>query len=175
MPIHALLIQPASDRRTEVPPFRRASEVGGAHRASPSPADIGSPFAGGPPSMMPVVHFEIHAADPDAAAKFYADVFGWQVKKWEGPFDYWLVSTQTNGMGIDGAFVRRRGEAPRDGAGMNAYVCTIAVDALDDAIAKVRRHGGELAVDKVEIPGIGWLAYAKDTAGNTFGMLQPNR
>jgi len=24
------------------------------------------------------------------------------------------------------------------------------------------------------IPGVGWLAYAKDTEGNTFGMMQPD-
>ena len=30
--------------------------------------------------MARVNHFEIHSADPDAAAKFYADVFGWVVE-----------------------------------------------------------------------------------------------
>ena len=43
--------------------------------------------------MSRVVHFEIPADDPVRAAKFYEDVFGWKIEKWEGPFDYWLVTT----------------------------------------------------------------------------------
>ena len=29
-----------------------------------------------------VVHFEIQATDPERAAKFYREVFGWQIDKW---------------------------------------------------------------------------------------------
>jgi len=28
-----------------------------------------------------IAHFEIHADDPERAAKFYSEVFGWEVKK----------------------------------------------------------------------------------------------
>jgi len=31
--------------------------------------------------MQPLVHFEIHATDPEAAAKFYAEIFDWKIKK----------------------------------------------------------------------------------------------
>ncbi len=41
--------------------------------------------------MPRVVHFEINADDPERAAKFYQNVFGWKIKKWEGPIDYWLA------------------------------------------------------------------------------------
>ena len=124
--------------------------------------------------MQPVVHFEIHAIDPERASKFYADIFGWTIKKWPGPFDYWLASTKTDNIGIDGAIVARRGDAPADGAAVNAYVCTISVDDVDATMAKVKAAGGTIALDKMEVPGIGWLAYAKDPEGNLFGMLQPN-
>ena len=43
--------------------------------------------------MSRVIWFEIPADDPGRAAKFYEDVFGWKVEKWDGPFDYWLVTT----------------------------------------------------------------------------------
>ena len=33
---------------------------------------------------------------------------------------------------------------------------------------------GHVAVAKMPIPGMGWLAYAKDTEGNIFGMMQPD-
>jgi len=54
--------------------------------------------------MTRVVHFEIHADDPERAAAFYRSVFGWEIRKWDGPFDYWLVMTgPREEMGIDGA------------------------------------------------------------------------
>ena len=34
--------------------------------------------------MPRVVHFEIAADDPDKAAAFYQEVFGWKIVKWEG-------------------------------------------------------------------------------------------
>ena len=43
--------------------------------------------------MSRVVHFEIHAENPERAVRFYTAVFGWTITKWDGPFDYWLVST----------------------------------------------------------------------------------
>jgi hypothetical protein len=30
----------------------------------------------------------------------------------------------------------------------------------------------ERALAKMPIPGVGWLAYVKDTEGNLFGMMQ---
>ena len=43
--------------------------------------------------MPRVVHFEITAEDPDRAAGFYSQVFGWELTKWEGPMEYWLITT----------------------------------------------------------------------------------
>jgi uncharacterized protein len=33
--------------------------------------------------MNRVVHFEIHAADPERAAAFYRKVFDWNIKEWQ--------------------------------------------------------------------------------------------
>lgn len=40
-----------------------------------------------------VVHFEISADEPERTVKFYTSVFEWTVNKWEGPMDYWLLTT----------------------------------------------------------------------------------
>jgi len=124
--------------------------------------------------MMPVAHFEIHATDPERTGKFYTDIFGWSITKWDGPMEYYLLSAKSDGFGIDGAIVRRRTARPADGAPTNAYVCTIAVDSLDEVSRKVVARGGSIVVEKDEIPGVGMLAYAKDPEGNIFGLLQPN-
>ncbi len=121
--------------------------------------------------MPRVVHFEIHADDPQRAANFYQGVFGWDIKKWEGPEDYWLVTTgQAPEPGIDGAIVKRMG--PINGDAVIAYVCTVDVPSVDDAIAKITSQGGTIVLPKMPVPGVGWLVYAKDTEGNIFGSLQ---
>ena len=59
-----------------------------------------------------VVHFELHAADPDRARLFYEEVFGWEVTR-VGVMPYWLVRTgPEDETGIDGGIVQRRGSSP---------------------------------------------------------------
>ncbi|MBV8792796.1 MAG: hypothetical protein JO237_12195, partial [Pseudolabrys sp.] len=53
--------------------------------------------------MRRVVHFEIHAADPERAIRFYGGLFGWQFQKFAGPMDYWVITTGTgDNTGING-------------------------------------------------------------------------
>jgi len=121
--------------------------------------------------MPRVVHFEIHAADPDRAVNFYTTLFGWSFQKWEGPMDYWLITTGPNEQpGINGGLVRRQGEI--DGQAVIAYVCTVDVEDLDASVQTALDSGGQIALPKMPIPGMGWLAYCKDTEGNIFGMMQ---
>jgi predicted enzyme related to lactoylglutathione lyase len=121
--------------------------------------------------MPRVVHFEIHAADPDRAVNFYKTLFGWTFQKWEGPMDYWLITTGPNDQpGINGGLVRRQGEI--DGQAVIAYVCTVDVENLDASVQTALDNGGQIALPKMPIPGMGWLAYCKDTEGNIFGMMQ---
>lgn len=130
--------------------------------------------------MNRVVHFEIHAADPERAATFYRNVFGWEIQEWivpgvEMPDEnrYWLVTTGAeNEPGINGGILFRRGPAPTDGQAVNAFVCTIDVPSLDDSLNKALSSGAQLAVPKMPIKGVGWLAYCKDTEGNIFGMME---
>lgn len=123
--------------------------------------------------MSRVVHFEVHAEDPARAIAFYSTIFGWQFTKWEGPQDYWLIKTgPPTEPGIDGAMLRRRG--PIDGQAVIAYVCTIETKSVDDTMTQVLAQGGQLALAKMAIPAVGWLAYAKDTEGNVFGFMQPD-
>ena len=58
--------------------------------------------------MNRVIHFELSMDNPKQAIKFYSDVFGWDSQKWDGPIDYWLVSTGSKDkLGIDGALMLR--------------------------------------------------------------------
>lgn len=122
--------------------------------------------------MSRVMHFEIHADNPDRAIQFYSKVFGWQFQKW-GEQEYWLIPTgPKDEPGIDGGLVRRRGSI--DGTAVTAYVCTIGIANVDDTVLKVKASGGENVVPKMPIPTVGWLAYCKDTEGNIFGVMHPD-
>lgn len=123
--------------------------------------------------MSRVVHFEAHAAEPERAIRFYKELFGWEFTKWAGPMDYWLIRTGPDDTpGINGGLVRRMGDGPVGGEPVIAYVCTVAVTSLDESLATALRLGAQLAVPKMPVPGVGWLAYARDTEGNVFGMMQ---
>ena len=123
--------------------------------------------------MPRVVHFEIHAAEPEKAVAFYQAVFGWEITKWDGPMEYWLIKTGPDGEpGINGGMLRRHGTI--DGTAVIAYVCTVGVPSLEATMEAIAAAGGQIVVPKMAVPHIGWLAYAKDTQGNIFGILQPD-
>jgi predicted enzyme related to lactoylglutathione lyase len=123
--------------------------------------------------MGRVVHFEIHAGDPDRAERFYTDVFGWTVTRWGGPVDYRLVTTGPDDKpGINGAIIRRQGERAVDGQAVIGYVCTIDVADLGQTEKAVLVAGGQQVLERMAVPGIGWLAYFKDPEGNILGAMQ---
>jgi hypothetical protein len=119
--------------------------------------------------MPRVIHFEINADDPERASKFYQDVFGWEIKKWNGPVDYWLVMTGPEDKpGIDGGIMKR--EDPQAGVWN-----TIDVPSVDEFVKKIEKCGGKIIAPKMAVPGVGYLAYFKDTEGNVFGIMQEDR
>jgi predicted enzyme related to lactoylglutathione lyase len=114
------------------------------------------------------IHFELGVVDAVRAVAFYESVFGWKAMKWEGPMEYWLVTTGSdNQPGINGGIMIHQDQAPRT-------VNTLGVDDVDAFAAKVVAAGGQVCVEKMAIPGIGWQAYCMDTEGNLFGIHQPD-
>ena len=115
--------------------------------------------------MPRVVHFELSAEDPERVAAFYRDVFGWEIHKWDGPVDYWLVKTGPDDQpGINGGIFVRKGEV--------GHVNTIDVPSIDEYLSRIEAHGGTIVLAKHAVPGVGWHAFAKDTEGSIFGVMQ---
>src|SRR5687768_15872437 len=95
--------------------------------------------------MPRVVHFEIHAGDPERAVRFYETLFGWNFQKWEGPMEYWMVITGPDDQpGINGGLMRRQGEI--DGQAVIAYVCTVDVADVDASLKTALDNGAQVAV-----------------------------
>jgi len=120
--------------------------------------------------MARVVHFEVHAENPERAVAFYERAFGWRFQHVPA-IDYWMISTG-EGPGIDGGLLRRRGPAPTQGQAVNAFVCTLGVDNVDAFVAAALEAGATMAVPKMAIPNVGYVAYVVDTEGNILGIYQ---
>jgi predicted enzyme related to lactoylglutathione lyase len=89
-----------------------------------------------------------------------------------GGIDYYVVTTGEEGTpGINGGMLPRRGGS---GDRVIAWVSTVGVDDLDATMTAVEANGGSIALAKEEFESVGWLAYAKDTEGNIFGMIEDN-
>lgn len=122
-----------------------------------------------------VTHFEIQADDINRAMDFYGKTFGWKINKYMDEdaetapgMDYWLVMTgPRDEPGIDGGmYVRMAGKK------LYTYDCTIEVEDIDKAINEVKKNGGTIEGEKMEMEKVGWFARAKDTEGNIFGLMQ---
>ncbi|HZI56006.1 MAG TPA: VOC family protein [Verrucomicrobiae bacterium] len=117
--------------------------------------------------MPRVIHFEFAADNPERAAKFYREIFGWESSHWGGPADYWLIKTGADGPGIDGGILQYQDKMPRT-------INSVDVDSVDAYAEKITRNGGKVAKPKMTIPGVGYQAYFLDTEGNVFGVFQPD-
>ena len=116
--------------------------------------------------MPRVVHFEIPADDPERAIEFYKNAFGWEIEKWEGPFDYWLIKTgEEDEPGIDGAIMKKEMD--------EKLTNVIEVESFQEFFEKIEKSGGKMLTDKMYIPGIGITASFEDTEGNVLSIIEP--
>jgi uncharacterized protein len=119
-----------------------------------------------------VVHFEIPADDPERAQAFYREAFGWQIDSMP-EFQYAMVrTTATNETGmptepgaINGGMLRR--QEP-----ITTPLITIAVDDIDDALARIEKLGGKTARTRHAVGEMGFAAYFTDPEGNLTGLWQ---
>ncbi len=112
-------------------------------------------------SAHPIVHVEISANDRVAAANFYNDIFGWEVKQ-EPEMNYaTFMASETLGGGFNP--VTKENPAGT----VTVYIDT---DDIEGTLAHINQHGGKTVSPKMEIPGVGWFAMFKDPTGNTLAL-----
>lgn len=116
--------------------------------------------------MPRVIHFDLTAENPERAKKFYANTFNWKIEKFEGPDEYWVITTgDDDEPGINGGLMAR---SETDIS--SAY--SISVPSVDECLAKVKESGGAVIGAKKAIPGVGYFAYCEDTEDNAFGVIE---
>ena len=125
--------------------------------------------------MDRVVHFEIPAEDLERAKKFYSEIFGWKLNQLGSEMgNYVLVHTgpsDEQGMPQDRGFING-GLMPRDPSA-SSTVLVMAVADTDQTVEKVKRSGGRLVGEILEIPNVGRYARVQDSEGNVIGVLKP--
>jgi uncharacterized protein len=119
------------------------------------------------------IHFEIGCEDTQRAVKFYTQLFGWEIKKWESDqFEYWTIATgDANSYGLNGALHPRNADFKGN---TNSVVLTMGVEDVDATAKRVTELGGKVLMEPSDMPGVGRLAQCLDTEGNLFGLIKPN-
>ena len=122
--------------------------------------------------MSKIGYFELFVDDFARAQAFYTRVFGWQFRKVDFPYEYYMIDLPgEEPMGLPLGGMTQRKEAVGNGK-QSASVCHIMVSNLDKALQKVNEAGGKVIGEKMRIPA-GPYSYAEDTEGNTIGVWEP--
>ncbi len=122
-------------------------------------------------------HFEIHAADVEAAKAFYGGLFDWSFAPMPGgeAIDYHLIDGQGIGTGksLTVGLLRRPDATPALKGPIRGGTMTFEVADCDERYAWALAHGGAEALPPADYPGIGRCAYVEDGQGNVVGMIKP--
>ena len=119
-----------------------------------------------------VVHFEIPADDENRARDFYRAAFGWGFEVMP-EMEYSLaMTTPLDEQGRPAVPGSINGGLFRRGEGLTAPVVTVDVDDIDAALEKITALGGSTVREKMQVGGMGWNAYFKDSEGNIVGLWQ---
>jgi predicted enzyme related to lactoylglutathione lyase len=130
-----------------------------------------------------VVHFEIHASEPQKLIDFYSDLLGWTFENYGGGDQpYWVIDTGEGaignvagrpGLGINGGLTPRMGPRPEVGAPVTGCNIVVGVDDVDGLMRRGIELGATEALPATDWPGIGRGGYLLDPDNNVFGLLSP--
>ena len=121
--------------------------------------------------MPTIQHFEISADDVDRAQKFYKDVFGWTMQKWndsEHPGqEYWFFETKDDkgNPGIGGGMMKRQDPS-------QAITNYVTVSSIDEYSSKIEQSGGKVMMPKTKVSDMGYIAVCLDSENNSFGLFE---
>lgn len=112
-----------------------------------------------------IVHVELSAKDRKALAKFYQDVFGWEVEH----VDQLNYTTFKAGDGVGGGFNPVSDQTPA-----GTVTIYIQTDNVTNSLLAVERAGGKILVPESDIPGMGKFGLFLDPQGNMIGLYKAN-
>jgi uncharacterized protein len=122
-----------------------------------------------------ICHFEIPVDDLKRAASFYSELFGWGVQPWSPdgsePTISMINTTPTAdpqppaGSVVNGMLIKKMHP-------QHPFANYVNVESVDEYGARAVALGGEIALPKTPVPGMGYFLYLKDTEGNIIGLWE---
>lgn len=116
--------------------------------------------------MGKFLHFNTPVKSPEKLVTFYKDVFNWKITPSEESEFLWKIHNDNQ------PFVEENLANLMKKNGVKSIIGIIDVDNIDVSLEKVLKNEGEIIIQKVEIPLIGIMAYAKDCEGTVFGLIE---
>ena len=110
------------------------------------------------------VHIELSSKDNEEAKKFYGNVFGWTFQDFpEMNYTTFIIGENELGGGFN----------PVANSPAGTIMVYIHTDNLEESKAKIVANGGTITEPRLEVPGVGTMAFFKDLTGNHLAILQP--
>jgi predicted enzyme related to lactoylglutathione lyase len=109
--------------------------------------------------------------DPEAAAAFYRDLFGWELEDQMpagAPGHYFMAR-------LRGRVVAAVGSQPRDAMPAPAWNTYISVESADRTAAKVEEAGGSVLTAPFEVLDSGRMGVFRDPSGAVFSAWEANQ
>jgi len=123
-----------------------------------------------------VSSFEIPTREPERSARFYREVFGWEVEPlaWGGP-PYFRVRTAipvfgTAREGIDGGLT-----AGGEAGGQPLLVVHVHHATLEECLERIVAGGGKVEMPATRVGEMGRFARFCDPEGNRLGLWESSR
>ncbi|HUT15621.1 MAG TPA: VOC family protein [Anaerolineae bacterium] len=107
-----------------------------------------------------ICYVEWSCTDLGRTRAFLAGLFDWQFEP--SGEDYLIIKAPAGpGGGVQKVDDVQPGASP---------VVYVEVDEIEDYLRRTKELGGVVAIEKTEIPTLGWYALIKDPDGNTIGL-----
>jgi uncharacterized protein len=126
--------------------------------------------------MNPVVHFELPYKDAGRAILFYKNVFGWEMEELDETMGNYILATTAikdakpgfPAGAINGGLFPVKPDWPAQYPSI-----VIGVENMALKIEQIKKNGGEVLGEPMDIPGFGKYVSFMDTEGNRNSIIEP--
>ncbi|KAF0242603.1 MAG: hypothetical protein FD180_3833 [Planctomycetota bacterium] len=110
---------------------------------------------------------ELVSPDIGKAKQFYGELFGWTHKDVPMPMSGNYTLLQSEGTDVGGMFPK-----PPGAPGPAAWIGYVHVTDVDASSTQVKKLGGKLWSEPMDIPNVGRFSVCADSAGATFALYK---
>ena len=120
-----------------------------------------------------IVWHDLITDDPEASARFYGELFGWEFDQVGGEYglgdDSAYTLIRNNGRLIGGMVNENKLQRSED---LSQWIVLMSVSDIQSAIIKLEAAGGIVYTPPTELESRGWLAVVSDPQGAILALVQ---